>query len=300
MMLDQDKVLHEKGPMKISPFTALNSFPDACTSQVAMHLGVQGPSFTISTACSSALDAIGVSFDLIRAGRIDTAITGGSEAPLCEPILAAFALVKALATRNESPQTASRPFDKERNGFVMGEGAGVLILEEYERAKKRGAQIYGEVLGHGMTCDAHHITAPRPDGREAIRALNLALSAARISVNDVDAINAHGTSTKAGDVAESKALQAVFGDDVNHVAISSTKSMTGHALGAAGALEAIFSILAIRDQVAPPTINLDNPDENCTLNYVPHTAQEMKIRHALSNSFGFGGTNGSILFSQIE
>lgn len=227
-------------------------------------------------------------------------IVGGSEMSTTPVGLGGFAAARALSTRNDDPQRASRPWDRDRDGFVLGDGAGVLVLEEYESAKRRGARIYAELTGFGMSADAYHMTSPPEDGSGALAAMRNTLRDANIPADAIDYINAHGTSTSAGDIAESRAVETLMGTAAKNVAVSSTKSMTGHLLGAAGAIEAIFAVLAIRDQVAPPTINLDNPDEGCTLNYVPHTAQQKNIRHVLSNSFGFGGTNGSLLFSRLS
>jgi len=298
-MLAQDKVLVAKGPMRISPFTALNSFPDACASQMAMELGLRGPSFAVSTACSSALDAIGISLDLIRSGRMEAVLTGGTEAPVCEPIVAAFCVARALSTNNKNPQTASRPFDKTRNGFVMSEGAGMLVLEDYESAKKRGAHIYAEILGHGMTCDAHHITAPDPEGTQAVRAVRLALKSAGISEDEVDAINAHGTSTPFNDKTETMIIKKVFKDRARKIPITAMKSMIGHLIGAAGSVELIGSILGMQKDVIPPTINHGTPDPECDLDYVPNEARRKKVKTLLKNSFGFGGKNSALIVRKV-
>jgi 3-oxoacyl-[acyl-carrier-protein] synthase II len=298
-MLDQHKIAIARNPMKVSLFSALNSFPDSCTSRIAIELGIQGPSFTVSTACSSALDAIGVSLDLLRSGKIDYALTGGTEAPLCEPVLGAFAVIKALSTNNENPTAASRPFDKARDGFVMGEGAGVLVLEEYEHAKKRGAAIYGEVLGHGMTCDAHHITAPHPDGKGAIRALEIALSASQVSADEIDVINAHGTSTSLNDKTETRVIKSVFGARAKQIPISAIKSMLGHLIGAAGSVELIASVLGMNKGVVPPTINHQTSDSECDLDYVPNEARKKNVKMLLKNSFGFGGKNSAVVIRKV-
>ncbi len=298
-MLDQDAVIHKRGPMKISPYTVLNSFPDACAAQIAIDLGITGPSFAVSTACSSALDAIGVSLDLLESGRVDYVLTGGSEAPLCEPIVAAFAIVRALSTNNENPQTASRPFDETRDGFVMGEGAGMFVFEEYEHAKARGAKIYAEILGHGMTCDAHHITAPEPEGKEAIRAIGMALEKANISPEQIDYINAHGTSTPLNDKTETLIIKKVFGNHAKKIPVSSVKSMIGHLIGASGAVELIASILGMHKGIVPPTINYKTPDPDCDLDYVPNQARPHKFNTLMKNSFGFGGKNSILIVRKI-
>jgi len=298
-MLEQDKVLIAKGPMKISPYSALNSFPDACAGQVAIELGLKGPSFAVSTACSSALDAIGLSVDLIRSGKADFIVTGGSEAPLSQPILASFCVVRALSTNNADPASASRPFDKTRDGFVMGEGAGMMVLEEYEHAKKRGALIYGEILGHGMTCDAYHMTAPHPEGVEQIRAVHLALKNSGISPEEIDYINAHGTSTPLNDKMETLVIKSVFKDRAKQIPVSATKSMIGHLIGAAGGVELIASLLGMQAGVIPPTINYETPDPECDLDYVPREARKKKIRTFMKNSFGFGGKNSVLVVRKV-
>ncbi len=298
-MLEQDKVLISKGPMKISPFSALNSFPDACAGMVAIELGLKGPSFAVSTACSSALDAIGISIDLMRAGKVDFILTGGVEAPLSQPILAAFCVVRALSTNNQDPQKASRPFDKNRDGFVMGEGAGMLVLEEYEHAKKRGAHIYAEILGHGMTCDAYHMTAPHPEGEQQVRAVRLALKNSGISIDEIDAINAHGTSTPLNDKMETHVIKTVFGARAPKIPISAIKSMIGHLIGAAGGVELIASLLGMQAGVIPPTINYTTPDPECDLDYVPREARKQKVRTLMKNSFGFGGKNSVLIVRKV-
>ncbi len=290
----------EKGPRRISPFFVPGSIINMISGNLSIMYGMKGPNIAITTACATATHSIGVATRMIQYGDADVMLAGGAEKASTPVGLGGFCAARALSTRNENPQEASRPWDRDRDGFVLGDGAGVLVLEEYEAAKKRGAKIYAEVTGFGMSGDAYHITTPPENGTGALQAMRNTLKDAGLNPGEIQYINAHGTSTKAGDLAETLAMQALLGSDANKVAVSSTKSMTGHALGAAGALEAIFSVLSIRDQVAPPTINLDNPDEGCTLNYVPNIAQPMKIQHALSNSFGFGGTNGSILFSRLS
>lgn len=292
--------VEEKGPRRISPFFVPGSIINMISGNLSIMYGMKGPNIAITTACATATHSIGAATRMIQYGDADVMLAGGAEKASTPVGLGGFCAARALSTRNENPQAASRPWDRDRDGFVLGDGAGVLVLEEYEAAKKRGAKIYAEVTGFGMSGDAYHITTPPESGSGALQAMRNTIKDARLNPAEIQYINAHGTSTKAGDLAETRAMQTLLGNDANKVAVSSTKSMTGHALGAAGALEAIFSVLSIRDQVAPPTINLDNPDEGCTLNYVPNVAQPMKIQHALSNSFGFGGTNGSILFSRLS
>ena len=268
--------------------------------QISIKHRLKGPNISVVTACTTGTHNIGLAARMIAYGDADVMVCGGSEmtsTPLC---LAGFSAVRSLSKRNDEPTKASRPFDKDRDGFVMGEGAGILVLEEYEKAKARGAKIYAELVGFGMSADAFHITAPDEDADGAARAIMAAIDDAGISVNQVDYINAHGTSTYLNDLNETKAIKRVFQEHAYDLAVSSTKSMTGHLLGAAGAIEAIFSILALRDQIVPPTINLDNPDEGFDLNYVPHTAQQRRVDYALSNSLGFGGTNGTLLFKKID
>jgi 3-oxoacyl-[acyl-carrier-protein] synthase II len=261
--------------------------------------GLKGPNLALVTACTTANHCIGDAGRLIEYGDADVMIAGGSESCVSPLGLGGFCAARALSTRNDDAAAASRPWDKDRDGFVLGEGAGVIVLEEYEHARKRGARIYGELAGYGMSADAHHITAPCEDGEGAVRCMANAMKNAGVNRDQVDYINAHGTSTPLGDVAETVAVKSCFGDHAKNLAVSSTKSMTGHLLGAAGGIEAIFCVLAIRDQVAPPTINLASPDPQCDLDYVPNTARKMKINVALSNSFGFGGTNGSLVFRRV-
>lgn len=291
--------LNEGGPRKVSPFF----IPAGIINMVAGHISIEhnlkGPNISIVTACTTGTHNIGVAMDMIRAGRADVMFAGGAEyatTPLC---LAGFAAARALSKRNDEPEKASRPFDRDRDGFVLGEGAGVLVLEEYEHAKRRGAKIYAELAGFGMSGDAYHITSPDEEADGASRSIQTALADAALNPGDVQYINAHGTSTHLNDQNETRAVKKVFGAHAYDLAMSSTKSMTGHLLGAAGAVEAIFSVLAIRDQIAPPTINLDNPDEGYDLNYVAHKAEERTINAVLSNSFGFGGTNGTLAFRKI-
>lgn len=291
------EIVATSGPRKISPFFVPGSIINMISGNLSVRFNLRGPNLAVVTACTTGTHNIGLGARLIALGDADAMLVGGAEMATTPVGLGGFTAARALSTRNDAPTAASRPWDRDRDGFVLGDGAGVLMIEEYETAKARGAHIYAEISGFGMSGDAYHMTLPPEDGRGAATAMRNAIRDAGIPVDQIDYINAHGTSTVAGDLAESRAIETVLGAAAGSVAVSSTKSMIGHLLGAAGAVEAIFTILALRDQVAPPTINLDNPDEGCNLNYVPHTAQERRIRHALSNSFGFGGTNGSLLFS---
>ncbi len=299
MIEKNHELLQKGGPRKISPFFVPGSIINMISGNLAIRFGFRGPNIAITTACTSGTHNIGYSARTIAYGDADVMVCGGAEAASTPLGLGGFAAARALSTRNDDPQAASRPWDKDRDGFVLGDGAGVLVLEEYEHAKARGANIYAELTGFGMSDDAYHMTLPPEDGRGAAAAMRNALRDAGLNADAISYINAHGTSTPAGDLAESRAVEAVMGAAANKVAVSSTKSMIGHLLGAAGAVEAVFCILAMRDQVAPPTINLDNPQEGCNLDYVPNEARQMKIEHTLSNSFGFGGTNGSLIFSKI-
>ncbi len=296
---DTHDALKAGGPRKISPFFVPGSIINMISGQLSIMFGLQGPNISVVTACTTANHSIGEAGRLIEYGDADIMIAGGAESTVSPLGIGGFCAARALSSRNDDPAGASRPWDKDRDGFVMGEGAGVLVLEEYEHAKKRGARIYCELSGYGMSADAHHITAPCEDGAGAVRCMNNALRNAGLTHDQVDYVNAHGTSTPLGDIAETIALKNCFGTHAGKLAVSSTKSMTGHLLGAAGGIEAVFSVLAIRDQVAPPTINLVNQDPQCDLDYVPNTARQMKIDVALSNSFGFGGTNGSLVFRKI-
>jgi 3-oxoacyl-[acyl-carrier-protein] synthase II len=287
------------GPRKISPFFVPGTLINLISGQLSIMYGLKGPNLALVTACTTANHCIGDAGRLIEYGDADVMIAGGAEATVCSLAVGGFCAARALSTRNEDPATASRPWDKDRDGFVLGEGAGILVLEEYEHARKRGARIYCELAGYGMSADAHHITAPCEDGEGAVRCMANAMRNAGLNREQVDYINAHGTSTPLGDVAETVAVRNCFGDHARKLAVSSTKSMTGHLLGAAGGIESVFSVLAVRDQVAPPTINLVNPDPQCDLDYVPNTARRMKIDVAISNSFGFGGTNGSLVFRKL-
>ena len=287
------------GPRKISPFFVPGTIINLIAGQLSIMYGLKGPNLALVTACTTANHCIGDAGRIIEYGDADVMIAGGSEACVSPLGVGGFCATRALSSRNDDPAAASRPWDRDRDGFVLGEGAGILVLEEYEHAKKRGAKIYCELAGYGMSADAHHITAPCEDGEGAVRCMSNALKNAGLNREQVDYINAHGTSTPLGDVAETVAVKNCFGDHAKQLAVSSTKSMTGHLLGAAGGVEAVFSALAVRDQVAPPTINLLNPDPQCDLDYVPNTARRMKIDVALSNSFGFGGTNGSLAFRKM-
>lgn len=298
-ILDQHKTLMQKGPMRINPFTALASFPDACASNVSIELGITGPSFSLATACSSASDAGGYAFEAIRSGALDFLLMGGAEASIYPGILAAFCVARAMSTRNDSPETASRPFSRDRDGFVLGEGSGMLVLEEYEHAKCRGAHIYAEVLGHGMTCDAYHMTAPDPEGKEASRAMQIAMAQAGVTVNDIDYINAHGTSTLLNDKTETLIIKKVFGERAEEIPISSTKSMLGHLIGAAGSVEMIATLLAMENGEIPPTINYSVPDPECDLDYVPNKARKANVKIAMKNSFGFGGKNSILVVGKV-
>jgi len=298
-ILQQHKTLLEKGPMRINPFTALASFPDACASNVSIALGITGPSFALATACSSASDACGYAMQAIQSGALDFILMGGAEASIYPGTVAAFCVARALSTRNDEPQKASRPFSLDRDGFVLGEGAGTLVLEEYEHARKRGAHIYGEILSHGMTCDAYHMTAPHPEGKEAARAMRLALEGADLAPADIDYINAHGTSTPLNDKTETLIIKKVFGQAAYQTPISATKSMVGHLIGAAGSVELVATLLAMENSVIPPTINYSTPDPDCDLDYCPNEPRPAKIKYAMKNSFGFGGKNSILILGKV-
>ena len=293
-------VLREKGPDRITPFFIPMVIINLASGQVSIRLGAKGPNSCAVTACATGTHSIGDAFRIIKRGEADCMIAGGTESTITPLCIAGFNAMKALSTRNGEPTRASRPFDKERDGFVVGEGAGVLVLEELEGAKKRGAKIYAEIAGYGANSDAYHITMPAPDGTGAARCMELAIEDAKIPPGGVDYINAHGTSTYYNDLYETKAIKKVFGEHAKKLAVSSTKSMTGHLLGAAGGVEAVFTALAIKTGIIPPTVNYENPDPECDLDYVPNTAREAGIRAALSNSFGFGGTNAVLAFKRFE
>lgn len=292
--------LHESGPRKVSPFFVPATVINMVGGNVAIRFGFKGPNFAITTACTTGTHNIGYAARTIMYGDADVMVAGGAEMATTKTGIAAFSAARALSTRNDEPERASRPWDKNRDGFVLSDGAGIMVLEELEHALKRGATIYGEVIGFGMSDDAHHITSPPESGEGAQRSMTNAIRDAGINPSDIQYINAHGTSTQVGDIAEVAAVKKVFGDHAYKLAVSSTKSMTGHLLGAAGAVEAIFSLLAIRDGLLPPTINLDDPDVGCDLDFVANECRKADVRVALSNSFGFGGTNGTLIFSRYE
>ncbi len=291
-----DKYLENHSPRRVSPFFIPASIINLVSGHLSIAFKVTGPNLAVATACTTSTHALGLAMRLIQYGDADAMLAGGSEMSTCPTGMSGFAQAKALSQRNADPQAASRPWDKDRDGFVMGDGAGAMMLEEYEHAKARGAKIYAEIVGFGMSGDAHHVTAPPEDGEGARKAMAKALTDAKLNPQQVQYVNAHATSTELGDRAETLAIRRAFGAAADKLAVSSTKSMTGHLLGAAGAVEAIFCVLALRDQVAPPTINLHMPGDGCDLDYVPNTARQMSLEYALSNSFGFGGTNGSLIF----
>jgi len=297
---ESHKTLLEKGPGRISPFFIPSIITNLASGQIAMRFGLRGPNSCVSTACATGNHAIGDSFEVIRRGTADVMVAGGSEAVITPLTIGGFCAMKALSTRNDEPHRASRPFDKGRDGFVMGEGAGVMLLEERGHALRRGARIYAELAGYGMSADAYHITAPEPEGLGAIASMRLALEDAGLAPEEIDYVNAHGTSTPMGDVAETKAIKKVFGDHAYRLAVSSIKSMTGHLLGAAGGVESVATVLTIYHGIIPPTINYDEPDPQCDLDYVPNKARESLVRAALTNSFGFGGTNATLVFRRHE
>ncbi len=291
--------LLKSGPRKISPFFVPSTIINMIAGNLSIMRGLQGPNICITTACTTGTHNIGEAVRLIKYGDADAMVCGGAEMATCPLGLAGFGAARALSTRNDDPTAASRPWDKDRDGFVLGDGAGVLVLEEYEFARARGATIYCELTGYGMSGDAYHMTQPANNGDGARRCMQSAVSDASLNPGDISYINAHGTSTLVGDVAETNAIKTLFGDHAGKLAVSSTKSMTGHLLGAAGGIEAVFSVMSLHKQCVPPTINLDNPDPECDLDYVPHTARDLTVTHALSNSFGFGGTNATLIFSKV-
>jgi 3-oxoacyl-[acyl-carrier-protein] synthase II len=297
---EQHKILINKGPKRVSPFLVPMMLGDMASGQVSMMIGAKGPNFSTVSACATGTDSIGEALEMIRRGRADVIIAGGTEAAVCEIGVAGFNSCMALSTRNDDPQAASRPFDSGRDGFVLGEGAGLVVLESLEHAEKRGANVLAELAGYGASSDAHHVTQPHPEGEGAARAMKWAIEDAQIAPENVDYINAHGTSTPLNDKFETIAMKRMYGDHAYNLAISSTKSMTGHLLGAAGGIEAAFSVLTIKDGVIPPTINIDDPDPECDLNYVPNKAVKQEVNVAMSNSLGFGGHNASLVFKSFE
>ena len=299
--IEENKIkLSDNGPKKISPFFVPGAIANMVSGYASLKYGLKGPNISIASACSSASHSIGYSFRNISHGDADLMLTGGAEMATTPLGVAGFNAAKALSTNNSNPEAASRPWDKDRDGFVLGEGAGCLLLEEYEHAKARGAKIYAEIVGFGMSADAYHITSPPDGGSGAALSMQNAINDAQLNPSDIDYINAHGTSTPAGDIAETEAIKTVFNKSTKDLIVSSTKSMTGHLLGAAGAIEAIFSILSIKNNLCPPTINLDNPDIGCDLNYSAHQASEKNVNYSLSNSFGFGGTNATLIFKELD
>jgi 3-oxoacyl-[acyl-carrier-protein] synthase II len=296
---DQHSVLLNKGPSRVSPFTIPMLISNMASGLISMEFGLLGPNLCIVTACATSNNAIGESWRMIKFGDADIFLAGGSEAAIIPIGVAAFSSMKALSTRNDDPHRASRPWDRDRDGFVMGEGGGVVVVEELEHAKARGAKIYCELIGYGLSADAYHMTAPPPDGEGAVRAMRIALEHAKITPDQIDYVNAHATSTGLGDICETRAIKTVFGQNAHKVSISSTKSMTGHLLGGAGAIEMAVCALAIRDSVIPPTINLENPGEECDLDYTPNVAKEKKVRVAINNSFGFGGHNATLVATEF-
>jgi 3-oxoacyl-[acyl-carrier-protein] synthase II len=296
---EQNKILIDRGVGRVSPFTVPRLMVNAASGNVSIQFGLQGPNSAVATACATGSNAIGDAARHIQFELADIMVAGGSEAALCGLGMASFTAARALSTRNEEPARASRPFDKDRDGFVMAEGAGIVVLEEYEHAKKRGARIYAELVGYGMSADAFHLTAPTEDGGGAALAMNQALRDAHVSPDVVNYINAHGTSTPLGDVAETRAVKKSFGSHAHKLCISSTKSQLGHLLGASGGVEAVATCMAIHRNLVPPTINLENPDPECDLDYVPNRARDLRVTYAMSNSFGFGGHNACLLFKKI-
>jgi len=297
---ESHRILMEKGPGRISAFFIPSIITNLASGQISMRFGMKGPNSCVSTACATGNHAIGDSFRIIQRGEADVMLAGGSEAVITPLTIGGFCSMKALSTRNHEPTRASRPFDKDRDGFVMGEGSGIMVLESLEHARRRGAKVYAEMVGYGMSADAYHITQPAPEGEGAVRSMRLALQDAALAPSLVDYINAHGTSTPAGDLNETLAIKAVFGDHARSLAVSSTKSMTGHLLGAAGGIESLITVLAIARGILPPTINYDTPDPECDLDYVPNSARRKDVRYAMTNSFGFGGTNATLVFKKFE
>jgi len=299
-LLEQVEVMRERGPERVSPFLVPMMISDSAPGMLAIRFGARGPNMALATACASGNNAIGEALEMIRRGAADVMIAGASEAALVSVAMAGMNVMTALSTRNEDPETASRPFDRDRDGFLMGEGAGMLILESLEHAQARGAPIFGEVSGYGTTDDAHHISAPAENGAGAAIAMKLAVQNANLGMSDIGYINAHGTSTPLNDKSETAAIKTVFGEQAYNIPVSSTKSMTGHLLGASGAIEAVFCLLAMREEILPPTINYHTPDPECDLDYVPNQPRKASPRHVMSNSFGFGGHNATLIFSRFE
>lgn len=299
VLLEQYDIFRDRGPRRVSPFTVPGLMPNSAAAQISITIGARGPNLAIATACAAGTHAVGEAAELIRRGAADVMIAGGSEAGIVPLSMAGFENMGALSSRNDEPQRASRPFDAGRDGFLMGEGAGIVVLERLDRARSRGARIYGEIIGYGATADAYHITAPAEDGAGAAECMRMALADAGLAPAAVDYINAHGTSTPLNDAGETRAIKIVFGEHAYRLAVSSTKSMTGHLMGAAGAIEAVFCLLVLRDQVLPPTINYETPDPLCDLDYVPNRARPARVNVAASNSFGFGGHNGTLIFGRL-
>lgn len=297
---ESHKLLLERGPGRISAFFIPSIITNLASGQISMRFGMKGPNSCVSTACATGNHAIGDSFRIIQRGEADVMLAGGSEAVITPLTIGGFCSMKALSTRNDEPTRASRPFDRDRDGFVMGEGSGLMVLEELEHARRRNAKIYAEIVGYGMCADAYHITQPAPEGEGAVRSMRLAIKDAKLTPSQVDYINAHGTSTPVGDVMETLAIKTVFGEHARSMAVSSTKSMTGHLLGAAGGVESVITVLTLVHGILPPTINYETPDPECDLDYVPNTSRRAEVRYALTNSFGFGGTNASLLFKKYE
>ena len=297
---ESHKLLLERGPGRISAFFIPSIITNLASGQISMRFGMKGPNSCVSTACATGNHAIGDSFRIIQRGEADAMLAGGSEAVITPLTIGGFCSMKALSTRNDEPTRASRPFDRDRDGFVMGEGSGLMVLEELEHARRRNAKIYAEIVGYGMCADAYHITQPAPEGEGAVRSMRLAIKDAKLTPSQVGYINAHGTSTPVGDVNETLAIKTVFGEHARSMAVSSTKSMTGHLLGAAGGVESVITVLTLVHGILPPTINYETPDPECDLDYVPNTSRRAEVRYALTNSFGFGGTNASLLFKKYE
>ncbi len=297
---DNYMVLVEKGPKRVSPFLIPLMIGNMAPGMISIHLGAKGPNTSIATACAAGSHAVGDAFKLVQSGRADAMITGGVEAVVTPTCISGFNAMKALSTRNDEPEKASRPFDRDRDGFVVGEGSGIMVIEPLESALERGAHIYAEIVGFGMSGDGYHMTAPSPDGEGAARCMQAALDDAGLTADRIDYINAHGTSTPLNDLYETRAMKTVFGEYARKIPISSTKSMTGHLLGGAGGIETVFTALTIQEGIIPPTINLDHPGEECDLDYVPNKARRARVRYALSNSFGFGGTNASLILAAVE